>query len=283
MKSVWEILGIEETTDIKAIKKAYAKQVRNCHQEDEPERWQELHEAYKLASDYAKRCNDNNDTLPFTPDAIIGHEDVGEVAESMRAVENQEQISPLEAEPDQYVELFKKLEKEKGNLDKQIGKYFEIFNGVSAVESFEQDNAWKAFFEGDEITTYKKDFMFWYALSLYLGEVDLHPFAFAYLTEKFAELLKEGENAFEENVYHIIYALHRKCWSRSRTFAFFLPQKPVKHPHRVLMILDLLKVIWYLFLLVVLGGAFLVIGFHVLTGQSHKLFGMVWDWICGIF
>ena len=36
MKSCWEILAITETTDLKAIKKAYSKMVRQYHPEDDP-------------------------------------------------------------------------------------------------------------------------------------------------------------------------------------------------------------------------------------------------------
>lgn len=54
MSSIWEQLGIEPTTDQRKIKKAYADQVKNCHQEDEPERWQQLHASYEAAIRYAK-------------------------------------------------------------------------------------------------------------------------------------------------------------------------------------------------------------------------------------
>lgn len=47
--TIWERLGIAPTTDKKAIKKAYAARVKDCHQEDEPERWAQLHDAYKSA------------------------------------------------------------------------------------------------------------------------------------------------------------------------------------------------------------------------------------------
>lgn len=52
--TIWERLGIAPTTDKKAIKKAYAARVKDCHQEDEPERWAQLHDAYKSALKYAE-------------------------------------------------------------------------------------------------------------------------------------------------------------------------------------------------------------------------------------
>ena len=55
MRDIWEVLGIEKTTNTREIKKAYAGLVKHCHQEDEPEKWQELHCAYEHAMTYAKR------------------------------------------------------------------------------------------------------------------------------------------------------------------------------------------------------------------------------------
>ena len=52
---MWEWLGIEPTTDKKIIKRAYAKQTRDCHQEDDPERWKQLHDAYQRALDYVEK------------------------------------------------------------------------------------------------------------------------------------------------------------------------------------------------------------------------------------
>lgn len=50
----WERLGIAPTTDKRIIKKAYAAKVKDCHQEDEPEGWVKLHDAYKSALKYAE-------------------------------------------------------------------------------------------------------------------------------------------------------------------------------------------------------------------------------------
>ena len=49
MNKIWEILNIEPTKDKAAIKRAYALLARKYNPEDEPEKYQELHEAYKQA------------------------------------------------------------------------------------------------------------------------------------------------------------------------------------------------------------------------------------------
>lgn len=52
--SIWKILGIEPTTDKRAIRRAYAAKTRKIHPEDAPEEFQELHEAYQAALGYAE-------------------------------------------------------------------------------------------------------------------------------------------------------------------------------------------------------------------------------------
>lgn len=46
---IWEILGIEPTSDKKIIKKAYAKKVKTCHPEEHPEEFKLLYDAYQAA------------------------------------------------------------------------------------------------------------------------------------------------------------------------------------------------------------------------------------------
>lgn len=52
--SFWDILGIDPTNDTSAVKKAYAKELRKHHPEDDPEGFQTLHEAYSAALKYIK-------------------------------------------------------------------------------------------------------------------------------------------------------------------------------------------------------------------------------------
>ena len=59
--TIWEILGISQTTDQKQIKKVYAARVKSCHREEKPEEWAVLHDAYKRAIQYAKRQEKESD------------------------------------------------------------------------------------------------------------------------------------------------------------------------------------------------------------------------------
>ena len=84
MENMWEWLGIEPTTDKKIIKRAYAKQTRDCHQEDDPERWKQLHDAYQRALDYVEK----------------GQEPIGRPEHQLRPAETSkmQKLPPIESE-----------------------------------------------------------------------------------------------------------------------------------------------------------------------------------------
>lgn len=52
--NIWKTLGIEPTRDIVAIKRAYTSLAHKINPEDEPEKFRELHEAYRTALEFAK-------------------------------------------------------------------------------------------------------------------------------------------------------------------------------------------------------------------------------------
>lgn len=61
MKSIWEILELDATTDRKKIKQAYAKKAALFHPEEHPEAFMELHHAYQQALAYAKQQNNTDE------------------------------------------------------------------------------------------------------------------------------------------------------------------------------------------------------------------------------
>lgn len=52
--SIWHVLNIECTKDVRAIKRAYASQAKQCHPDDAPEQFLQLRAAYKRALEYAQ-------------------------------------------------------------------------------------------------------------------------------------------------------------------------------------------------------------------------------------
>lgn len=64
----WSILGIQSTNNLKDIKRAYAKQSKVYHPEDDPENFQLLQKAYQEALAWQKSQSGNEDVS-----AVIGH------------------------------------------------------------------------------------------------------------------------------------------------------------------------------------------------------------------
>ena len=64
----WSILGIQPTNNLKDIKRAYAKQSKVYHPEDDPENFQRLQKAFQEALAWQKSHSENEDM-----DAVIGH------------------------------------------------------------------------------------------------------------------------------------------------------------------------------------------------------------------
>ena len=56
--SIWDILGVPKESDLKTIKKAYAKLLKENNPEDNAEEYQKLREAYDEAIKYKKREKD---------------------------------------------------------------------------------------------------------------------------------------------------------------------------------------------------------------------------------
>ena len=63
----WEILGISPTTDLAAIRHAYAEKTRACHPEEDPKGFDKLHTAFQEATQYARRSRRAAPAAPSSP------------------------------------------------------------------------------------------------------------------------------------------------------------------------------------------------------------------------
>ena len=89
-KGIWSILNIEQTTDIKEIRHAYAEESKNCHPETEPDKFQQLYQAYQDALKWAKA----NKKQEKTRVAV----DEGEVTQKQKQVSQVNEIISIENE-----------------------------------------------------------------------------------------------------------------------------------------------------------------------------------------
>ena len=104
----WSILGIQPTNNLKDIKRAYAKQSKVYHPEDDPENFQRLQKAYQEALAWQKSHSENEDM-----NAVIGHKQADgsvaglvsasqleasfkQAADASKSSQNQDSIEELE-------------------------------------------------------------------------------------------------------------------------------------------------------------------------------------------
>ena len=104
--TIWEILGISQTTDQKQIKKVYAARVKSCHREEKPEEWAVLHDAYKRAIQYAKRQEKESDlngsrTVP-SPVKPVAREGLKERDAALEKENGQPETDETEAQWQEY-------------------------------------------------------------------------------------------------------------------------------------------------------------------------------------
>lgn len=85
--SFWQILGIEATTDLPAIKKAYAARLKHTRPDDNAAAYQSLREAYDLALQHARRPATGDPQMPST--AAV------EQVSSARPAQQEQEPAPL--------------------------------------------------------------------------------------------------------------------------------------------------------------------------------------------
>lgn len=100
-KNIWELLGIDQTDDVRAIKRAYARKVKHVHPEEFPEEFKRLNDAYHNALGYAKfraRYASKQDEDTSTTDVIIDPTSVIEktVANKIKTLDFQDIIADYE-------------------------------------------------------------------------------------------------------------------------------------------------------------------------------------------
>jgi len=160
MKDIWKMLGIEPTNDTKAVRRAYAAKVRECHPEDDPEGWQELHNAYESALKLAKLHADaDTEKRPQSrPDAgidMMHHEShAKEASGEEQQNEFEEQFLHIgEHTQAEYAELLKNAEAQADRLvsrcrgrakrDKRRLEWMDFLSGPEAAALYYSADFWE--------------------------------------------------------------------------------------------------------------------------------------------
>ena len=143
IESIWDILGIEPTSDRKKIKKAYAEKTKIYHPEDYPEEFKIVQEAYQWAMKYASKSVVNNSIESekvehlFDNNVEITSKDIEQNYSTVENISTKSQNEKIQIEVD-YSDL------EEENLEFKNKK-------IEEVEKIEEKNSDSKTFTGGEI------------------------------------------------------------------------------------------------------------------------------------
>ncbi|OWR28355.1 hypothetical protein CDO73_18970 [Saccharibacillus sp. O23] len=71
--NIWAMLGIEPTSEVKTIKRAYARKLKECHPEENPENFQRIRQSYESALEEAKRIATDPGARTELSEAELAH------------------------------------------------------------------------------------------------------------------------------------------------------------------------------------------------------------------
>ncbi|MBU5474498.1 J domain-containing protein [Roseburia sp. MSJ-14] len=200
IESVFEILGIEPTKDIRAIKKAYAVKVKSCHPEEEPELWKKLHDAYDEAIRYAKGT-ESYDYYRFSVEPIQQSNMKAELPKSEETLDKQEDAEKISKskestkenvnKEDELNKIFGELEaqgeQKKQQLKLAYEKKLDELAKCLKKQSFAQ---WKKFLEDPDFVHYCQIEEFWKKFFDVLIECEMDKKTIHYVVKQM-EMLEE--------------------------------------------------------------------------------------------
>lgn len=101
MRSCWEILGIDQTGDLRVIKKAYAAELKKHNPEEDPQGFMELRQAYEQAQSIAQFLqNIGEEFLSFEDECYIEEGGKENAQEEDNEDEEDDSVPPAPSVPD---------------------------------------------------------------------------------------------------------------------------------------------------------------------------------------
>ena len=99
IESIWDILGIDPTTDKKKIKKAYAEKTKVYHPEDYPEEFKIVQEAYQWAMKYASKSVLDDEDVKVNIDTNKKVKiDINKSVDKVTEFKNSEESRPIDVD-----------------------------------------------------------------------------------------------------------------------------------------------------------------------------------------
>ncbi len=138
----WEILKIPYDSDLKTIKKSYAKLLKIYNPEDDPEGYQRLREAYDVAIKYAKNNKQQN----------LYTNSIEDISDEVSMLEDEADVNGEIIER-QYRNIYNSYEQQSNNdINQQIGEFLDKLNEIYNDDSLKKDTkAWEELLSMDAV------------------------------------------------------------------------------------------------------------------------------------
>ncbi len=125
-ETIWEILHLDTpTSNIDEIKKAYSEQSKKCNPEEDPEQFQRLYNAYKIAISYARRRNMETEYQKPNIGVMTQENDTNELFDEIEKNEIKREINSI------Y------------EFDNKENELLETFESIDKVDRYEFDRVQK--------------------------------------------------------------------------------------------------------------------------------------------
>ena len=211
--TIWEILGISQTTDQKQIKKVYAARVKNCHREEKPEEWAVLHDAYQRAIQYAKRQEKESDlngsrTVP-SPVKPVAREGLKERDRALEKEYGQLETDETEA---QWQEYFARIRAGQERSRKMLTEELpERLRGLTLQGEGTQKKRWEEFLQSELAITLYKEPEFWRQVGEHVRAQEWSEEACRYIGRRVEDIKYEFNSRDYPELWRVLDELERIC------------------------------------------------------------------------
>ena len=211
--TIWQTLGIPQTTDQKEIKKAYAARVKSCHREEKPEEWAVLHDAYQRAIQYAKRQEKESDlngsrTVP-SPVKPVAREGLKERDGALEKEYGQLQTDETEA---QWQEYFARIRAGQERSRKMLTEELpERLRGLTLQGEGTQKKRWEEFLQSELAITLYKEREFWRQIGEHVRAQEWSEEACRYIGKRVEDIKYEFNSRDYTELWRVLDELERIC------------------------------------------------------------------------
>ena len=189
MSDFWKILQIEPTTDVQAIKQAYASLAKKYHPEQYPEEFLNLRSAYEAAMDYA---SSRKEPFFIKPDYINTKEPESIEQESSEEQGFEEENSE-NLEQDNYWDLSKLSDKNDVDCTAALSQFLDLYKSKNSKDA----NKWYTYFTSyDFLEVWREEKFTWLMLEAVYNNMEEFP-----VNKTFAKCLNAVYGCYVSNAY----------------------------------------------------------------------------------